>query len=344
MIGRCVLLLTDKCNASCKYCLQGSHEYNRIANRADYDIDKVVSSIPKNTEIEIQFFGGEPLLEFHTMIEVAYKIKSMNPKAFFRTITNGILLTKDKVNKLNELDFGVLISHDGKHHKSLRGYDDILTTNPELFVGLKNRSFATTATSVNYDFYEIWDYFSNEAIRLGFKPSEFPCKINIIEDCGSTDKSLMIYNHSGFEAMLEQVFCNMTKEIKSGNFSCDEFIQNASLIETLYGRISGKQKISPMCGYDFTTLTLDLAGNLYHCPNVFSKTGSINTRGFKAGKFNPYIHTLACQNCEALLLCGGGCTASPSSSKHYDCYIKKLQYKLLMKFLNDCSGGISCKI
>ena len=94
-----MLMVTESCNLSCRYC----YEINKTQKKMSFDIarkiiDKEIQSIKNPDEnIVIQFFGGEPLLEFELIREIynyIAKLKIPNFNYCF-TVTNGTLLTDE---------------------------------------------------------------------------------------------------------------------------------------------------------------------------------------------------------------------------------------------------------
>lgn len=94
-----MLMMTESCNLSCRYC----YEINKSNKRMSFDtakkiLDKELQSIKNPKEnIVVQFFGGEPLLEFETMKRVYNYITKLGISNFNYcfTVTNGTLLTDE---------------------------------------------------------------------------------------------------------------------------------------------------------------------------------------------------------------------------------------------------------
>lgn len=84
---------------------------------ADRAIDFAFSHTPPEEDIEIGFFGGEPLLAFPLLFEITHRIKSrphFNPERVkFSITTNGTLLTPAIAAFLYQHRVGVTISCDG---------------------------------------------------------------------------------------------------------------------------------------------------------------------------------------------------------------------------------------
>jgi sulfatase maturation enzyme AslB (radical SAM superfamily) len=91
------LCLTHDCNLSCVYCYQEHHTGQRMSfDTAKKTIDWIFDNVPPNiTAVEIQFIGGEPLLEFDLIKEIIAKTqkKKVDYKYIFFASTNGTILT-----------------------------------------------------------------------------------------------------------------------------------------------------------------------------------------------------------------------------------------------------------
>jgi len=94
-----VLCLTHRCNLNCIYCFEKkdtSHEMTRsIAIRC---VDDIIQKHCNNDEsVNINFFGGEPLLRFELIIQIFEYVQDVYPnkKISFFVSTNGTLLNQD---------------------------------------------------------------------------------------------------------------------------------------------------------------------------------------------------------------------------------------------------------
>lgn len=120
--------LGSSCNYSCAYCLQG-----RKTSTKQIEFTSIVTSLkailPENTLATLEFWGGEPLLYWKTLLPLATELRKVFPSAKFATVTNGSLLTKELISNLVELGFYVVVSHDGPG-QSIRGEDPL--DNPEI--------------------------------------------------------------------------------------------------------------------------------------------------------------------------------------------------------------------
>ena len=111
------LILTNHCNLSCIYCYENNKTKKRLDVNTCKDIIAKYLNTPDYDEVEIDFFGGEPFLEFKTIKEVCEWVwanKWKNKYVFFAT-TNGVLIQgkiKEWLRKYKNR-FWVSLSLDG---------------------------------------------------------------------------------------------------------------------------------------------------------------------------------------------------------------------------------------
>jgi uncharacterized protein len=100
------LHVSHDCNLSCEYCFASKGDYKSGRRLMTKDIalkavDYLVSNSGYRHNIEIDFFGGEPLISFDTVKEVVgygRELENKTGKKFYFTITtNGILLDEEKI-------------------------------------------------------------------------------------------------------------------------------------------------------------------------------------------------------------------------------------------------------
>ena len=105
------LHVAHDCNLRCKYCFASTGDFGQgrkimppeVAKKA---IDFVIARSGKRHNIEVDFFGGEPLMAWDTVtqtVDYARSIEEQHGKKFRFTITtNGLLLDEDKRRYINE--------------------------------------------------------------------------------------------------------------------------------------------------------------------------------------------------------------------------------------------------
>ncbi|MCL2014886.1 MAG: SPASM domain-containing protein, partial [Defluviitaleaceae bacterium] len=118
------LHIAHDCNLRCEYCFAGDGDYGTIAKSvmppevAKKAVDFLIKHSGNRHNLEIDFFGGEPTLNFDTVKQtVAYakqQEKQHNKHIRFTLTTNGVLLDNDKISYINEHIDNVVLSLDGR--------------------------------------------------------------------------------------------------------------------------------------------------------------------------------------------------------------------------------------
>ena len=167
------LHVSHDCNLRCRYCFAGTgdfgtgHRMTMDAETAKKAIDWVVQKSGKRRNIEIDFFGGEPLMAMDTVKEaVAYarSLEKEHDKVFRFTITtNGMLLNDENIDYINREMSNVVLSLDGRkevndHMRPTAGgkgsYDVIVPKFQKLVAGRGTKDYYArgTFTRENLDF------------------------------------------------------------------------------------------------------------------------------------------------------------------------------------------------
>jgi uncharacterized protein len=118
----CVHISHD-CNLNCTYCFAGAGHFGGQRQHMSLEVGKkavdflLAASGPRKN-CEIDFFGGEPLLNFPVIVELVLYGKTQAGKAGkrikFTLTTNGVLLTKEVEDFLNAHQMSVVLSIDGR--------------------------------------------------------------------------------------------------------------------------------------------------------------------------------------------------------------------------------------
>jgi uncharacterized protein len=128
-----ILGITQNCNLRCRYCsYSGIYKYQRTHNQksmvwptakkaVDLYFEKLNSKFRTDRTLDrrLSFFGGEPLLEFDTILKtIRYtreKNQSLNKKLYFIFMisTNGMLLNQEYIKTIVKEDIELSISFDG---------------------------------------------------------------------------------------------------------------------------------------------------------------------------------------------------------------------------------------
>ena len=118
----CIHICHD-CNLRCRYCFADEGAYHserefmseQTAKRA---IDFLIENSGKRKVLEVDFFGGEPLMCLQTIKNVVYyakeKAAAVGKKFLFTTTTNALLLNDEAIEFFNEEMENVVLSLDGR--------------------------------------------------------------------------------------------------------------------------------------------------------------------------------------------------------------------------------------
>ena len=117
------LHVAHDCNMNCGYCFAGKGEYNGPKGLMSFEtakkaIDFLVEHSPGRRNLEVDFFGGEPLLNWEVCkktVEYARSIEKEKNKNFrFTLTTNGLLIDDDVIEFSNKEMGNVVLSLDGR--------------------------------------------------------------------------------------------------------------------------------------------------------------------------------------------------------------------------------------
>ena len=166
------LHIAHDCNLRCKYCFAdtGSFHHDRSMMSAEVGkkaIDFVIQNSGKRKNIEIDYFGGEPLMNFGVVKEITEYAKEQGAKHGknfrFTITTNGLLLDEAKKAYINENMSNIVLSIDGTKEVNDRvrvrvdgsgSYDSIVPKFQDIAQsrGQDNYYVRGTFTAYNLDF------------------------------------------------------------------------------------------------------------------------------------------------------------------------------------------------
>ncbi len=123
-VSKITLQVTQDCNFRCKYCIYSEETNNKqrihtqesmSLETAKEAIDFLLTHSIDSNDINISFYGGEPLLAFDLIKDIVrYADKVFKGKKISHNMTsNGTLLDEEKIDFLIEHDFSLMISLDG---------------------------------------------------------------------------------------------------------------------------------------------------------------------------------------------------------------------------------------
>ncbi len=315
------LHVSHDCNLRCKYCFASTGDFgtgrriNMNPETARKAIDFVVDRSGERRNIEVDFFGGEPLLAMDTVRETVDYARSLEEKAGknfrFTITTNGLLLDREIDDYINENMSNCVLSIDGRKevNDAMRvtaggkgSYDTIIPKFREL---VKDRDadyyLRGTFTRSNLDFSA--DVL--HMIELGFT------NISVEPAVGSPDSDWAVREEDlprvldEYEKLAEAL--KDRPEIIFFHFQVD-LSQGPCIIKRLRG-----------CGAGCEYVAVTPEGDIYPCHQFVGNTqyrlGSVLDNTFDIDKTKQFadlnVYTRPeCRDCWARFYCSGGCSAS----------------------------------
>ena len=319
------LHVAHTCNLNCSYCFasQGKYHGERaimsldVAKRA---LDFLIENSGNRHNLEVDFFGGEPLMNFdmlRDLVAYAREIEKKHNKNFrFTLTTNGILIDDDVIDFANREMSNVVLSLDGRKeiHDRYRvdfagkgSWDKIVPKFQKLVNarGGKGYYMRGTFTHANPDFLKDIETM----LDLGFTELSMEPVV-----CAKGDKEEL--TEQDFPILCEQYEKLAELMIKRRNegrpFTFYHYMIDLQHGPCIYKRISG-------CGSGTEYMAVTPWGDLYPCHQFVGedkyKLGDIYngvTNKEAQEEFascNVYARP-DCKDCWAKLYCSGGCAAN----------------------------------
>lgn len=320
----CLLIALD-CNLRCEYCFAGKGDYGKGRTLMTYEtgkqaIDFLIQKSANRRNLEIDFFGGEPLMNFDVVkqiVEYGREQEKLHDKNIRFTITtNGTLLTDDKIDFINEQMYNVVLSVDGRPcvndrmRKTVNGkgsYTYFIDKYKKLVEkrGDKEWYVRGTYTKYNLDFTEdIMSLYDEGFEQISIEP--------VIADSSEpyalTEADLPAI-YSEYEKLADKM-----REIKSSGRFINFF---HFMLDLDQGPCAIKRLRGCGCGNEYVAISPD--GDIYPCHQFVGideyKMGSLNDGSFdtdmKMDFARAHVYSKPeCKKCWAKFYCSGGCNAN----------------------------------
>lgn len=319
------LHVAHDCNLACKYCFAGKGEYDGPKGLMSFEtgkraLDFLIEQSGTRHNLEVDFFGGEPLLNWEVCKKlVAYgrsREKEYNKKFRFTVTTNGVLLNDEIMDFCNKEMGNVVLSLDGRKetHDRLRitrkntGSYNLIIDKFKKFAESRNQKdyyMRGTYTHYNTD-------FSKDVIHmadLGFKELSIePVVCAPEEDYALKESDLPVLKEQ-YEILANE----MLRRYRNGSgFTFYHYMIDLDAGPCIVKRVSG-------CGVGTEYMAVTPDGELYPCHQFVGDDkfllGDI-WHGVKNKQVlsqfencNVYSHK-ECKDCFAKLYCSGGCAAN----------------------------------
>ena len=370
------LHVAHTCNLNCEYCFaaQGKYHGERAVMSLEVGkaaIDFLIKHSGTRRNLEVDFFGGEPLMNFDVVKQVvayARSIEKQHNKNFrFTLTTNGVLVDDDVIEWANRECHNVVLSLDGREEvhdrlrKTVNGKGSYATIVPKFQHFVEKREgkgyyLRGTYTHNNPDFTN--DIF--HMLDLGFDQLSMEPVVCAPEDPYALTKEDLPVLFEQYEILAK---AQIDRRREGRPFTFYHYMLNLEHGPCVYKRISG-------CGSGTEYMAVTPWGDLYPCHQFVGEeeyklgdlwTGVTNTDLRDEFKLcNAYARP-DCADCWARMYCSGGCaanayhaTGSITGVYEYGCELfrKRMECAVMVKVAeyqdgiaaseSDCSDCESC--
>lgn len=301
------ILPTRGCNFGCIYCYEQDRPNVLMNEQTEKAIVKFVCSNSNLKRLSVVWYGGEPLLNFDSMVRLTKMFKQLNIEYSAKIVSNGYLLTKEKADLMKDLAIrNIQITFDGSeeihnqrrfllggqptYRKIMDNLKYLLSINKEITIDIRTNIDRRNKDDYN-KFYQ-----------------DFKSEIN--------DKRVTMY--PGFVSDL------LSSECVSPEFNISEGGYKAQFILDIFDKYGieiksflPKYRRHSCVASKYFAFVVGPEGELYKCwrmvGNQKETIGNVNDGSLDMVKFSKYLigadYTLdsKCLQCEFITLCGGGC-------------------------------------
>ena len=319
------LHVAHTCNLNCSYCFASQGKYHGDRALMSFEVGKrafdfLIENSGTRRNLEVDFFGGEPALNFDVikkLVEYARSIEEKHNKNFrFTYTTNGMILTDEMIEFINREMHNVVLSLDGRKEVNDRfrvdytgkgSYDTIVPNFKKIVESRGGKGYYVRGTFTHHNVDFTNDLF--HMADLGFTElSMEPVVCSPDDPCALTEEDLpKLYEQ--YEILAKE----MIKRKREGRpFTFYHYMLDLKNGPCIYKRITG-------CGSGTEYMAVTPWGELYPChqfvgdekyslgniyDGVKNKAVQDEFRGC-----NSYSRE-ACRDCWAKLYCSGGCAAN----------------------------------
>ena len=319
------LHIAHTCNLNCSYCFASQGKYHGERAVMSYEVGKraldfLIENSGTRRNLEVDFFGGEPLMNFQVvkdLVAYARSIEKEKGKNFrFTLTTNGVLVDDDVIQWANRECSNVVLSLDGRKeiHDRFRvdyagnGSWEKIVPKFQKFVqarGGKDYYMRGTFTHANPDFLKD----IQTMLDLGFNELSMEPVVCAADDPSALTEDDLPIVMEQYEKLADL----MLQRDKEGRpFTFYHYMIDLTGGPCIYKRISG-------CGSGTEYMAVTPWGDLYPCHQFVGEErfclgniwqGVTNREIQKEfACCNVYAHP-ECRDCWARLYCSGGCAAN----------------------------------
>jgi len=311
------LHVAHDCDLRCRYCFAGTGAFGGARSLMDFAtakkaVDMLFSSAARVYEID--FFGGEPLLNLEVVEETAayarQRARALGKKVNLTLTTNGFSLNKEARDRLVALNLDIILSHDGREkvHNAARpcpgggsSYKEITRNILELVPLLGERYYIRgTYTARNKDFVRDIRHWW---LDLGLRRFSMEPVVSPGSKMALTEKDL---------PFLREQYWQLAELALQEPFTFFHFN-----LDWEHGQCGARRAAG--CGAGIEYAAVDPQGGIFPCHQFAGEeawrlgtvdTGIVNTALQDRFRTLGIADKEACQKCWARYHCGGGCHAN----------------------------------
>ena len=319
------LHIAHTCNLNCSYCFASQGKYHGERAVMSFEVGKqaldfLIANSGSRRNLEVDFFGGEPLVNFQVvkdLVAYARSIEKEHGKNFrFTLTTNGLLIDEDVIEFANRECHNVVLSLDGRKeiHDRFRvdyagngSFDRIVPKFQQLVEARNGQGYYMrgTFTHANPDFLKDIQVM----LDLGFNELSMEPVVAAPDDPSALteeDKAIVMEQYEKLAMLM------LDKDKEGKPFTFYHYMIDLTGGPCIYKRISG-------CGSGTEYMAVTPWGDLYPCHQF------VGEEKFKLGdvwkgvdnteiqneflECNVYARP-ECRDCWARLYCSGGCAAN----------------------------------
>ena len=320
------LNIAHDCNLRCEYCFAAQGDFGGARMLMPFEVAKsainfLIEKSAKRHNLEVDFFGGEPLMNFDVVkqtVQYARSLEKAHGKNFRFTITtNGILLDDDKIDFINREMSNCILSLDGRKSVNDRlrvradgsgSYDSIVPKFQKLVEGRsRDRDYYVrgTFTKYNLDFTKDIQHM----LDLGFREISMEPVVSDERLDYSVKEEDLPKIFEEYET-LSNLIIQRRKEGRGFDFY-------HFMIDLNQGPCAIRRLRGCSCGNEYVAITP--TGDIYPCHQFVGheewKMGNVldGTLDLKEKNRFSLINVYSkpeCRNCWAKFYCSGGCNAN----------------------------------